>query len=225
MCFYSQDRMHPHAPMIINNPNKIIIGALTAKDYELRRSICHQSWFDKLNKLGFNSLFVFGDGNDELIENNLYLKMDYPDIYLTKNDKGELTKSKSNLFNKVANFCRWCIENTDFLYLFKCDDDTFIETDKFINYKPTHDYIGKRTLSLRYDRNPNGSFVYKKASTYAVGGIGYFLSRKSAEIIVNYKDFQAEETDRSEDCIVGKILRKHSIKPEEMIDLSKHGKI
>ena len=97
--------------------------------------------------------------------------------------------------------------------------------DKFINYKPTHDYIGKRTLSLRYDRNPNGSFVYKKASTYAVGGIGYFLSRKSAEIIVNYKDFQAEETDRSEDCIVGKILRKHSIKPEEMIDLSKHGKI
>lgn len=44
-------------------------------------------------------------------------------------------RRQASLVHKTREFCRWALTQ-DFDYLFKCDDDTFVVTDRFLKFDP-----------------------------------------------------------------------------------------
>ena len=97
-------------------------------------------------------------------------------------------------------FCRWATQysvlSTQWDYLFKCDDDTYISLPRLIAFDParpgvpgTPDYIGAE---------------WRPGVGYASGGAGYFLSRKAATIVA--ERLESYPTG-AEDLLVGQVLR------------------
>jgi SAM-dependent methyltransferase len=85
-------------------------------------------------------------------------------------------------------FCRYALTLKDWAYLFKCDDDTYINIPRFKAFEPHGDYLG-------------GDRVERDGVVFAGGGAGYFLSRRAVQIIA---ELPPEET--FEDEWVGRVL-------------------
>jgi FkbM family methyltransferase len=111
-------------------------------------------------------------------------RVDNRTLYLPCSDEYE------SLPEKVGQFCRWALENRDFDYLFKCDDDTYVRLDRLRQVIPNdHDYVGAE---------------WTPGVNYASGGAGYLLSRRAATIVA---DQLKGRPVGAEDVLVGKCLR------------------
>ncbi len=76
------------------------------------------------------------------------------------------------------------------LYLFKCDDDTYISLPRLMAFDPAgRDYIGAE---------------WRPGVGYASGGAGYFLSGRAAAIVA--ERLESYPTG-AEDLLVGQVLR------------------
>jgi hypothetical protein len=159
---------------------RYLIGIFSAFSYEHRRNICRKTWIKK--HLDIDLIFIIGN----------------PTIYIPKRNNDILILPCSDKYyrlpQKIKGFCQWALENKNWDYLFKADDDTFIVLDRLINYIPIGDYIGCE---------PGGQW-----KGYASGGAGYILSHKSAKIISEKFNY----TKGAEDFLVGKTLYEHGIK-------------
>jgi hypothetical protein len=104
------------------------------------------------------------------------------------NDIVELAISDTydDLPQKVLGFFRWALENSDFEWLFKCDDDTYLDLERLGELPITNvDLIGDESLEQRGAPS---------------GGAGYLLSRRAVEALC--KDEQLALTG-PEDLIIG----------------------
>jgi hypothetical protein len=101
--------------------------------------------------------------------------------------------------------------NHDWNFLFKCDDDTYVNFDKLVEFLKDYDanddlYIGRNPPAD--DQHPRFSFLY------AQGGGGYILSRSAVEKCLYslkyfYKDKSKNES--AEDYSVGLALHEQQI--------------
>ena len=76
---------------------------------------------------------------------------------------------------KVKSFFRYALENYEFEWLFKCDDDTYLELSRLTSLiDEDYDLIGDAMVALR--NSPSG-------------GAGYLLKRSMVEKLVNAPGF------------------------------------
>src|ERR1700693_325984 len=139
--------------------------------------------------------FFMGNGNGILLANQRdEVSVNCPDDY-------------ASLPFKTREILRWSIENNyDFTFL--CDTDSFIILqnllrsgfEKYDYYGVIRKPLGKTFVYESIDREKRHTWV-GECYPWASGGLGYFLSRKAAEIII-----QREPDIWAEDLWIGQIL-------------------
>jgi len=158
---------------------RTIVGVLTREDLTDRRQACAATWVGRLRKnRDVEVVFLVGNGMGEARLDRGVLHLPCGDDY-------------GSLLHKTRLFCRWALTQ-DFDYLFKCDDDTFVVVDRFLEFDPGgRDYIGVDPVD---HINPK----------YASGGAGYWLSRRAAEAVaaMDVERTTAESSMSAEDYCV-----------------------
>jgi hypothetical protein len=155
---------------------RIVIGIMSAQKFADRRKRCLETW--AVSTAEAETVFFVGDPTlqEPVLEGDL-LRLPCPDDF-------------KSLPQKIRMFCSWALENRDFQYLFKCDDDTYVSMKRLLQHSWQGDYIGRG-----------------RSRVYAFGGPGYFLSARAADIVAQNL---LKENGR-EDVSVGRLLRKHGI--------------
>jgi hypothetical protein len=164
---------------------RILIGALSGWKYHERRRRCLATWIRDAEEMGVESVFLLGGSTvvaPERIGPNA-LVCPCPDDY-------------PSLPQRTRWFCRWATEysvpSTQWDYLFKCDDDTYVSIPRLLAYVDCElggrDYVGAE---------------WRPGVGYGSGGAGYFLSRKAAAIVAE----RLVQATGPEDMLVGQILR------------------
>jgi len=159
----------------------VVVFCVSCKAYKDRVSACRDTWGKELTDKGVTVYYVVGDPEQKekfnVQDDILYVKC--PDSY---GDLPEKTKLLAEYF--TTNYFHMD-------YMFKCDDDTYINVDNFLQYdKQENDYIGCPV-----------------AENSASGGAGYFLNKKCASIVAC-----SNLTTGAEDVLVGETLHAHNIK-------------
>lgn len=183
--------------------DRIIIGILTCPKNNHRADGIRNTWL-KLVPDHVRVLFVFGrPGHDPSLEgDDLYLNC--PEAYET-------------LPQKVHLFFEHCDNNFDYDYIFKTDDDSYIDMRKFLSFdKQNADYIGRMlgmadsaiTRTWHYGKCTDKSYEVpyrgKYVCDWARGG-GYFLSRRAVRILIP-KTAKLFSKELFEDKMVGDAL-------------------
>ncbi len=182
---------------------KIGIGILTTLKRGKAQSVT-RLW---LNRLPDSCRYNFLLGSDSMKEDKEFLHLPVEEAY-------------ENLPLKTHFFCRYYCENFDFDYLFKCDDTTWVNADKFVS-APIGDYCGCPVKTFNWlhhygkckDMKSNRTLPSKYKGHYCNGGCGYFLSHKAALIVGDKKNEQYFEQELYEDKAVGDLLRDNKIYP------------
>lgn len=138
---------------------KIIIGALSCKQYPERQNRCRHSWMADARRKGIDCVFLIGDPSvKEPTRDGDMLLLPCPSDY-------------PSLPQRTRWFCKWLLTQ-DFQYALKLDDDTLVCIDRLAKY----DFAGRDYIGAEW--NPGVG--------YGSGGAGYFMSRKAVEIIANH---------------------------------------
>ena len=152
---------------------KVIVGVLSGKKLHERRGACRDTWCRDLNSNNIEYYFLIGDP-----ELDVQFKVDGDILYLRCPDEYKSLPQKTHLF------CKWAIENKQFEYLLKCDDDSFIYVDNLLQYSTSEDYVGTWSAGKYFS------------------GAGYLLSTKAARIIAT----SLLDKEGAEDKLVGQYL-------------------
>jgi hypothetical protein len=192
---------------------KVVVGIISCMKNADKIETIRQTWAQSLKKVGIPYFFVIGDSQLEkpLVKGDL--------LYVPTNDYYE------NLPEKVSLFYEYIHDNTDFDFLFKIDDDCYLNVEKtFKSDYWKHDYYGKiigldpKGLLPDWhfgkcdDPALNGTPYWKPyVGPWCGGGYGYFLSRKAMKIV---RDNMTEiSDDLYEDKAIGDVLRMNGILP------------
>jgi hypothetical protein len=147
------------------------------KYLDTRVKAIRESWLKDLRTLGVPYVILVGDGDNAL--NGDVLELAVSDRY-------------EDLPAKTLAMIRWVVENTDFQYAVKIDDDCLLDVDAYFNslsYRKFHYYgrILRRPIGgtdRRWHQSKSQSALARRAidkspepSVYADGGGGYSLSR------------------------------------------------
>jgi hypothetical protein len=162
---------------------KIIIGALSGWQFPHRRERVRKTFLPDVRRYGHEYLFLMGSGaeiRDPVVEHDI-LVLPVPNHY-------------DALPMRTRAFCRWALENREFDWLLKCDDDSFLCVPRLHQFvqSASGDYLG---------------LEYHPAPFWHSGGAGYLISRKAAQILAD------KMIDRSgpEDLLAGLYLNQHNI--------------
>ncbi len=152
---------------------KIMIGALSAADYHHRRQACLETWANVSDRDDVDVVFLVGKQDCGLP------RREGPILYCPCPDDYD------SLPQKTRWFCLWALVNCQFEYLFKCDDDTYVDIPRLLTCGVTADYAG-----------------YNIAG-YASGGAGYLLSKNAAISVVGRLFEATGAEDRLVQCVLG----------------------
>jgi len=198
--------------------HKLVIGIISApKNVEIREAI-RQTWARNLKTLGIDYFFVIGSNevNSVKIENDV--------LTLPLNDCYE------NLPKKVTLFFDYIYVNTDYNYVYKIDDDCYLNTNNLSQTRFwEYDYLGRPVGFLPEDLSPKWHFgkcsdpelnktpfIREYEGSWCGGGYGYFLNRKALQILTQSKESLYDSKFSGpgyEDVGVGYILRHNNILP------------
>lgn len=106
-----------------------------------------------------------------------------------------------DLVSKTYHICKYVLENCDFDYLFKCDDDSYVNIDRLLAIESDASYLG------------SGRFCKDYKVFYAEGGAGYRLKKDAIRCLVNKLDLKNK--NKFEDSLVGQTLRDNGFKLED----------
>lgn len=166
----------PGAPV---NPllNTLVCLYSCLPNLDTRIKVIRDGWMRLLADIGVPCLVFVGAGDGQRVGDVVHL--DAPDDY-------------EGLPQKTLAMVRWVLENTDFSYLLKIDDDCFLDPQAYfgdLTYQK-FDYYGRpltkdrgyfdRTWHMAKSTHPRGRLELDKSpgpSTHADGGAGYTLSR------------------------------------------------
>jgi len=182
-----------------------------------RISAIRETWLQNLQVRGIPYVIVVGDGDDTL-EGDL--------LQLNVSDKYE------DLPKKTLKLIDWVMNNTNFHFLYKIDDDCSLDVDRFfdsLTYRK-HLYYGRvikrdiggmdRLWHQDKSSSEHAKHVLDKSpepSIYADGGGGYVLSRCAMATLQKNKMTHAGQqlllVSMMEDKLVGDLLALSSIYP------------
>jgi glycosyltransferase involved in cell wall biosynthesis len=194
----------------------IVIGILTCEKHSSKIKEIRNTWLKDAKQMGITYYFIIGKDIEEPIIDGDILYINAPDTY-------------EALPKKMMRFYEFIYTKTTFEYVFKVDDDCFVNL-KLLNkteyYK--YDYLGRVAGGEKKDFDKTWHFgkcddeilnttpYWKEhiANWYG-GGYGYFLSRKALGIL----NANSEEIndDLYEDKAIGDCLFTHGdIKVQEI---------
>ncbi len=154
-----------------NPGNKILVGICSSRANRGRRDAVRETWLARPQD-GMECVFFLGS-DAPLPEEPDTVVLECPDDY-------------DHLPSKVLKFFSHCLENFDFEWLFKCDDDTYVALDRLRDLvSPEFDLIGNGFLNTRGAPS---------------GGAGYLLSRRMVELLASASGLPATG---AEDMVVG----------------------
>ena len=157
------DKHLPGHAVIPANPQKkkvnILVGICSCNNAHHRRVACRETWLSHPQP-GIECRFFLG--RREPLPNE-------PDVVNLWVDDGYY-----HLPAKGLAFYKWALENYDFDWLFKCDDDTYLALDRL-----------ESLCDTRYDLIGDPCVDSRKAPS---GGAGYFMSRRLVELFVQNAD-------------------------------------
>lgn len=160
---------------------KILVGICSAHGYYERRKAVRETWL-KHPQEGVECLFFLGGDVPER-EREDTVGLDAADSYI-------------DLPAKVLAFFRYALEHYEFDWLFKCDEDTYLDLSRLPELAdPQYGIIGDVLLERR--NSPSG-------------GAGYLLKREIVERIVNRTDVPLRG---AEDLIFGKLALEEGAVP------------
>ncbi|MEW6386385.1 MAG: hypothetical protein AB1491_02565 [Thermodesulfobacteriota bacterium] len=187
---------------------KLIIGILSCEAHATRREAIRATWLSRPLPPGVLAFFLVGrPGLPPRVDGDL-LYLDCSDTY-------------EGLPYKTCAFIRHCLDHWRFDHLFKCDDDTFVALDRLLAYDVARkDYVGaftgsrasfNRTWHFGKCADPEAEVPYDGpwVAPYAAGGMGYFLSRAAARVVVAQA---APAQELYEDKMVGDILHTNGLR-------------
>ena len=197
---------------MINMPERktVIIGIFTCPKYQDREQAVRETWFQDIPEGSIAFFVVSDEGREARLEGDI-LYLDCPEGY-------------EFLPVKTWHFIKYCLEHFDFEYIFKADDDSYVNLPVFGEFRKSGDYIGRFTggsneLMARTwhygkftDRSLEKPYSGKYIKDWAAGGDGYFLNRKAATIFVQnaVNIVESELLDHAycgwEDKMVGDVL-------------------
>lgn len=200
---------------------KLLIMALGCQRLQDRIEACRETWATREQP----HVFVIGRPGQQPALCGDVLYVNCPDDYMA-------------LPLKVWHGIRECLIRFDFDYLFKCDDDTFVNTDRLHAYPRNinpqrglkehprrFEYIGRKVnVHGNFDPNwhkgkcaysGNGSSIQPVDHTawfgpWADGGLGYFLSREACRL-VGAEPLSHVLREAYEDKMIGHIMGSHGI--------------
>lgn len=195
--------------------SKIVVGIISCLKYNNKMDAIRETWVLELKKAKIPYFFIVGDPTIKSVEQ----KEDV--LVIPVEDNYE------SLPKKVALFYEYIHDHTDYDFVYKIDDDCFLNVANF--HKSDfwlYDYSGKIIgldpsgilpdwhFGKCEDPKLNSTLYWGKyQGSWCGGGYGYFLSRKSLKIIKNNKKYLFDEL--YEDKAVGDVLRKNNILPSE----------
>lgn len=189
------------------NSAQIVIGIITCPKYKYRANGIRKTWLKSVPQ-NIRVLFVYGrPGQPASLEGDL-LYLDCPEAY-------------EKLPEKVHKFFSYCADFLEFDYVFKTDDDSFIDVDIFLSFdKHNADYIGRfegmadvgATQTWHFGKCSDKSYEVPYEGDFkcewARGG-GYFLSSKAVRLLVGQTALAYKE-HLFEDKMVGEALTEHN---------------
>ena len=198
-----QDAANSYERRFEDSGGRLLVAILSCDKHEVRANGVRASWL-RLAPVTWQVLFVHGrPGVAAGIEGDrLYL--DCPEAY-------------EHLPRKVAALVTFAKEHLDFEHLFKTDDDTYLDLERFIAFDRTGiDYAGQfreqpvglagKTWHYGKCDDPAFEVPYEKpfVCPWATGG-GYFLSRRAVDALVpRLADIAGDSL--FEDMMVGEAL-------------------
>lgn len=185
-------------------PRQFIIVIPTCEKNKARLEAVQETWVKDLRE-NFKLLYVFARPDEKTELRGNYLYLDCPESY----EEGP---------RKVIAIYNFLIKNFAFDYIYKCDDDTYVDLEKFVELNlEGKDYLGnfatdKKTAidpTAHYGKCTNkllevpyrGKFIVP----WARGGRGYILSRHATEELCRLTTNQDLE-ELFEDKMVGEVL-------------------
>ncbi|MBI4335972.1 MAG: radical SAM protein [Candidatus Omnitrophica bacterium] len=187
---------------------RLLIGVLSCDKYRRKADAIRQTWLRDCRGFGVKALFLIGrpGRRPEISGDKLYL--DCGDSYL-------------DLPYKTAAFLKYAHKNLDFDYIFKCDDDTYVDIKTLLNLPyAMYEYFGLPVPGNAFPRDHHYKHVEarqrhphmgKARGEFMFGGSGYFLSSKAVELVIGqYEKYMPEEI--YEDKLVGDILHDNNIR-------------
>lgn len=138
--------------------NKLVVGVVSAPSHKEERMAIRETW-KSVDVPGVDVFFIVGVDNTngviEYINDTVFVPME---------------ESYQKLPIKTRAFCYWAMANLQFDYIFKCDDDTYVDLNKLKNFDPKYkEYVGSEC-----------------ADGVASGGAGYLLSRRATHIVTEH---------------------------------------
>jgi glycosyltransferase involved in cell wall biosynthesis len=194
---------------------KIAIGILTCNRNTSRISIIRETWVNELKKHHIPYYFIIG--NPELNS----CKLEGDTIFVPCPDDYE------SLPKKMFYFYNYIFENTNYDFVYKIDDDCFLNVDDlYFTYFWNFDYFGHTVCTDEKDLNRawhfgkctakelnNKPYPREYTGPWCGGGFGYFLSRIALGKINTMGEFI--KADMYEDKAIGDALRENGILPQE----------
>lgn len=183
---------------IFDPASEILVGICSSHLHPERRQACRDTWLRKQPK-GVASLFfagkqLHGDVLEAGSKEDDLMILDAPDSY-------------EALPEKVLTFFQWTLENSQFKWLFKCDDDTYLDLERLKDLPdPQFHLIGDVSLAER--GSPSG-------------GAGYLLSRSAVEKLCQDQSLALRGP---EDIIIGEAIAEYGLEshPTERLCLDSH---
>ena len=156
--------------------HKILVGICSSQGYSGRRDAVRQTWLSRPHP-DVECLFFLGGEVPER-ERADTVGLDAPDTY-------------NALPQKILAFLRYALDHHDFDWLFKCDDDTYLDLSRLPDLADDRYGITGDTL-LATRRAPSG-------------GAGYMLSRQTVERLVTPSFAERVPASGAEDLIIGQL--------------------
>lgn len=198
---------------------KLFVCIISCNKNLAKLNSLRNTWIKDLKKHGIDYRFFIGNKTET--KHNDVVCLDVDDSY-----EGLRVKS-------IESF-KYCLQNFNFDYLLKVDDDTFVDIDELVKLKNISEYTGwlsslekhkqhlklytnyMKCRSLRKDLNHEYFKKIKNNFYYAVGAF-YFIRKDLLEKIIemSYSDL-VFKTILQEDISIGYLANKLKIIPKDI---------
>jgi glycosyltransferase involved in cell wall biosynthesis len=214
----SQKIQHKHLPALYERLDyRIVVGIISCKKNVEKIKAIRNTWLRDLNTHQIPYYIVMGDPsiNACKLENDI--------LYVPCADNYE------SLPQKVLELYQFIYEKTTYDFVYKIDDDCFLNIENlFSTYFWNFNYFGRTVATKEEDLDRSwhsgkcsdqtlNKTAYSRpySGPWCGGGYGYFLSREAIKNICNMADYV--QTDLYEDKAIGDVLRKKKITAEENV--------
>ena len=203
--------------------SKVVVGILSCGRTDLpnhginRQLECMRTWIPQLNNRGIMTVFLVGDETIseeyKLVGNTLLCKC--------KDEHGYQTY-------KTKIFLKWVEENCEYDYVFRCDDDAYVHSDRLLDCIDEYskdssiDYIGHCFPNMGFDPDkPTQQWIENNPNNMNwASGCAYLLTKSIIGIILDKIDEEINDLLSrgknhilyAEDLILYRIIKREGIR-------------